>query len=204
VRLQDFIDAAELHRLERERERRRAAGGEGQERVVVVLKIVALPAGEPQMEGVAMPALVHHVVEQPDRYGDAFDVRGGGEQVEALGQRRRERGLPLGDRTAIHEVERVEQLAVHPAAVQQRDRIRRRDTEVVVAVGVVEQLRDVSFVEPQLLDRREIRVVGERLGQEDAVDAAGRGSGDDVDDELGANHVVAARVRRRDAVAFED
>ena len=51
------------------------------------------------------------------------------------------------------------------------------------ALGVVQQRRDVTVVDPQprqLLDRL---VVGERLGQEDTVDAARGRARQDVDDD---------------------
>ena len=45
--------------------------------------------------------------------------------------------------------------------------------------------------DPKVAQRGDVPVGGQRLGQEDAVDAAGRRAGHDVDDEAGAHRSVA-------------
>jgi len=64
-------------------------------------------------------------------------------------------------------------------------------SELVVRPLVVEEIGDVSLVDPELLELVDLLLVRERLREEDSVDAAGARSGEDVDDEARPNRRIS-------------
>src|ERR1700690_1824277 len=81
---QDVVDTTELHRLKGERKRGSTARRKGQERVIVHLKVILFAGDEAQVIGIAIASLIHDVVEELDRHGNAFDVRGRSEQIDFI------------------------------------------------------------------------------------------------------------------------
>jgi hypothetical protein len=84
----------------------------------------------------------------------------------------------------VHAFQGLQELAVHPAAVQKRAGSGEGRLQPLEGGAlVVDQDVDVALVQPELFEPVHRAAVGERLGQENRVDPAGRSAGEDVDHE---------------------
>ena len=200
----------EPHGFEGEGERRSAARGEREEGIVglhEVIPIRARGAGDlvAEVEDVPMARFPYRGVGELDRHHEAADVGGGDEKIQFVDERRwLEESRRGAARTfALHRVERPEQDVIHPLAVEQRG-LRFGDGQtgqVGDGFGVVEQAREISFVEPELLEPLHGFVVGECLREEDAVDPTRRRAGNHIHHETHADRVIFLLVSRRPRAA---
>ena len=113
----------------------------------------------------------------------AIEVGGGHEEVEPVAARQQAGGSRPSHRLTVHAVERFVEPAGHGFAVDRRA----AGEDLEEAEVVVGQAPERRLVHPELGQAVLREVVRQRLGQDDAVDPAGRGAGDDVDDDPGAD-----------------
>jgi len=136
----------------------------------------------------AVAAFEDLTIGELDGEDEAAEVGGGDVEVELVDEGR---GLRLGGgRGRVHAAESFEKLDVHALAIEEGGGgILELVAGEVADHGalVVDEFGDVTFVFPEVLEGGEVAFEGEGLGEEDAVDAAGGGAGDRVDEKTGVD-----------------
>gem|GEM_PF-6883330 len=165
-------------------------GRERQRPVVPFAELVELVV-EAEAHHVAVGPVVHDPVADRDVAAVALQVGQRDHQLDRLVPRHQRR--PLDTRSgAVHLGERVVQQPAHLVAPQRRPHPQRMGHRLQAEQREPQprrqpprepqQLADVAVLEPQVAQRVLRGVPGDRLGQVDPVDPAGRGPRHDVDD----------------------
>src|SRR5258708_2763490 len=174
-------------RLESERKRRRATRRERQPRLSVVREVVSVRGRlVDEVERLPVALLRRKAVRELEPNDLAADVGSGDVEVDAVA------GVDL--RWAGHHLpEGIQEDAVHPLAIEQRDGriLLDQASEAFERRPVIQELAEVALFDPELGDGVERAALCEGAGEEDPVDAAGGCAADDIDD--------VARERRRAA-----
>ena len=186
--------------------------GEGERAVGVVVEVVAaVVAAEAEGQQVPMAPVVDRIRVGIGHLAPvAVEVGHRHEQLELVpvGQQRRQRG---GRRAVlVHPVEGVVDPAGHQVAAERRflQRVQRDPDAFEHARRQpsrrCEQAVDVAALEPEVAELVLRQVVRQRLRETDAVDPAGRGAGDHVDDDarpevlaVSLAPILRAAARRR-------
>ena len=202
------LERRQADRREGAREAHRRARREGERAVVSLVELVdAVVVAE--REHVPVRALPDQL-RVGDRHVAAVAVEVGhrDEELERVGRRHQRLELGRLRPGLVH----VAECAVHPlrdrvpfehrlldgAREQQRHLQQRRQP-----VGPAQQHLDVAALEPEVAQRVLRPVVRDRLREVDAVDPAGRGSGDDIDDDTRADPGRVATGELREQLAVD-
>ena len=136
------------------------------------------------MKRIAMTPFINDVVEKLDWHRNAFDVCRRREQVDLFGKRRRRSHSAS---VSIDRIKCLQQLFIHSTAVEQRVYLGRSLAHSLLRLFVVQQLLDTTFVEPQILESIDLRIICQGLGQKDPIYPVCGSSGNDIHLKLGAD-----------------